>query len=233
MWFLNYIVEWLNSVTGYFYDAYQEVIGWVWPFYLLYLPLYFLYRAFAYITYWFGQFNEWLDWAAGRIDAILSSWDIWSYFKPWFGYATDAWNWVANAFLNVWHIVENWWSEAQYIVQGWIADASNWLQELIAASERGLAFLRESIQWFFDNMLTINEIIQWWKDWLGKIAAALIRWGFATLLDVTGLIASAFLEREGFWAGWQDFRGKVADFFTDPLEFLWTLFADWFLGPEE
>lgn len=233
MWFLNYIIQWLDSATGYFYDAYQEVIGWVWPFYLLYLPLYYLYRAFYYITYYFGQFNEWLAWAASRIDAILSTWDIWSYFQTWFDYGIDAWTWVVNAVWNVWNIVEDWWSSAKYLVLSWIDTAKYWLQVSIDAVSAGLTQLKANLQWFFDHLLTFDEIIQWWKNWLGRVLAAMLTWGFIRALDIVGLIATAFIERDDFWAGWQEWRGMVAAFFDDPLEFLWELATDWFIGPEE
>jgi len=57
-------------------------------------------------------------------------------------------------------------------------------------------------------------------------------WWSGAVLQVQGLINTAFLERDSWWAGWQDWRDQVAEFFTNPLEFLLNRFTDWFLGPE-
>ena len=63
--------------------------------------------------------------------------------------------------------------------------------------------------------------------------AWLTTWWNSRLEDIQGLINSAFTIREGLWTGWQDWRDKVVEFFTDPLEWLLAKFTDWFLGPEE
>ena len=52
------------------------------------------------------------------------------------------------------------------------------------------------------------------------------------MVDVESLINSAFTERERYWSGWQDMRDKVIEFFANPFDYLWSRFADWFLGPE-
>ncbi len=233
MWFLDKIIEWLGSARDWLYQGGVEVAGWVWPFNLLYSPLYYVYVAFAWITYYFGQFNEWLFWAAGRIDAILSTVDITGFFLTWINYAIDAWNWVTNAFWNVWNIVESWWSSAKYVVLSWIDEAKLWFQALLNEVNAWLARLQSNWDSIVSKIPTWDEVVAWWGNWRGNVLAAITGWWVGALLDVVGLIASAFTERESWWAGWEDFRDKVAEFFTDPLEFIWSLFVDWFLGPEE
>jgi len=233
VWFLDSIIEWLESVADYFYDAYLEVNGWVWPFYLLAYPLYGLYWAFYMITFYFGQFNTWLDWAAKRIDTILSSWDIWSSFEPWFTAAANAWDWVVNASWNVWNIVDDWWSSAQVTVLAWINDTRLWFNALLNDTNSWLANLQSYWDSIAAKIPTWDEVVNWWGNWWGNVALVINVWWTGALLEVAGLIATAFTERESFWAGWQDFRDKVAEFFADPLEFLLNRFTDWFLGPEE
>ncbi len=233
MWFLDNIVEWLDSVAGFFYDAYQEVRGWVWPFYYLQYPLYALYEAFWYITYYFGQFNEWLDWAAGRLAAIFSLEQITAYFRTWIDAAINAWNWVVNAFQNVWNIVDDWWSSAKYAVLAWIDDAKLWFQALLDEANAWLARLQSYWDSIAGKIPTWDEVVTWWKSWPGQVWSVITSWWGGALLDVMGLIGTAFTERDSWWAGWEDFRDKVAEFFTDPLEFLLNRFFDWFLGPEE
>lgn len=221
------------DISSFFYDAYIEVEGWIWPFYLLNWPLYLLYKAFHSLLEPIGHFGDWVDAVADKLSSVFSIAEITAHFSTWIGYATDAWDWISNAWWNVIYIVGDWWADKKVTVQGWIDIAKEWALDLIDAIGEDLAKLWENVQWFFDNLLTFDEIIEWWKDWLGLTAAAMLRWGFVTALDIAGLITTAFIEREDFWAGWQDWKDMVADFFEDPLEFLWELFTDWFVGPEE
>ena len=223
MWFLDNIVEWLDDATNRFYDAYLEVSGWISPFNLLYLPLYYLYRAFYYLTWYFGQFNEWLDWAAGRIDAILSISSITAYFQTWIDYATDAWDWVKNALGNVWLIVESWWSSTKLTVQAWIDTATEGFDALRVVWDEvwtitwpqwtaTLEVLGSEVSDFFTNTLpTLLDYLKLENWWNGK------------LLAVDGLIGSTLAE-------WFPFYDDVAEFFSDPGEFLLSRLTDWFLG---
>jgi len=233
MWFINAIVNWLSRVSDYLYDAYQEVRGWVWPFYYLANPLYYLSRAFSYITEYFGEFNEWAgnvaDWLAGVLD--LSQ--ITAYFRTWIDAAIDAWDWVSRAFSNVWNIVDDWWSSTQFTVRAWIAEAKSYADSLLGEVNRMIANLQAAWDSLRGWIPTLEEISLWWGNWTGNVLTAINTWWNSTLLEVRALIDSAFLERESWWAGWEEMRDRVATFFSDPLEFLWDRFADWFLGPEE
>lgn len=228
MWFLNSIVSWLDSVTGYFYDAYQEVSGWVFPFHYLSTPLYWLYHAFYYLTHYFGEFNNWLVWAAGRIDVILSTWDIWSYFETWFTYAQDAWSWVYNALYNVWNICNDWWSSAQYTVIGWIQDVQDYASSLFNQAVSLIAPLEDALASVIAWLPSIEEVISWWGNWTGNVWATITSWWSGAIGEVLALINSAFLEREPFWAGWQDWRDSVTEFFSDPLQWLYNKMDEWF-----
>lgn len=231
--FMEWIRERLVDIFKLFYWLYDNTAGWVWPFRIISIPFYDIYRAFVWVAKHWIDFSDWVAevwrrvqeaWDADGILGLLKMWFPWLYdIGEWF-YAR--WSWFTTA-------VGDWWASVSETVKGWIDIAWEWVLELIADIQVGLAQLWADLQWFFDHLMTFDEIIEWWKDWLGNTAAAITRWGFAKLTDVAALILSAFIEREDFWAGWQDMRGAVADFFTDPLEFLWNMFTDWFLGPEE
>jgi len=233
MYFINKIVGYLRDASDWFYDIYLEVRGWVWPFYLIADFFYELCYLFYYLAGNFSDFGDWVDDIADQVADILSWSNIRSLIRSWLPDLEDAIEWWDRWWKWVGEEIDDWWRDKKHDVWGWIEEAEDWLKGLIGSVETALNTLKAAWDDFKGKIPTIVEIIQWWRNWLGNVFAALIRWGFATLLDVAGLITTAFIERESWWAGWQDFRDKVVEFFTDPLEFLWTLFADWFLGPEE
>lgn len=233
MWFLDQIITWFGSARDLFYDAYLEVRGWIWPFHYLSTPLYSLYVAFYYLTLYFSYFNTWVDNTASKLADILSYSLIYSYFKPFFDAAINAWDWISNAWQNVTGIISNWWSSASQIVLVWVQDAKNLATTLFGQANSWLASLQSAWDSFKGKIPTIDAVISWWRNWTGSVLSVVNTWWKDRLLDVQGLINSAFKERESFWSGWQDWRAQVTTFFTDPVEFIWSRFTDWFLGPEE
>jgi len=118
-------------------------------------------------------------------------------------------------------------------VIGWIVEAKGYAASLVAGVSGWLTNLQAAWDEFKGLIPTIDEVISWWGNWAGSVLATIDTWWDSTVLEVQGFIDSAFTEREPFWAGWQDWRDKVIEFFTDPLEWLLEKFTDWFLGPEE
>lgn len=221
MWFLNSIVSWLTSVEGFFYDAYLEVRGWVYPFYYLSYPLYSLYYAFYYLASYFSSFNDWVDWAANEIGNILSYSNIYSYFKTYFDYASDAWYWVRDAVYYVSNIIDNWWDATWYDVRSWVYARIDDVEVLIANTESWLANLQADFTNFIDSLPNLNEILAWFTNWWSNILASIIAWGALTVTQISSLIDSAFIARDSFWAGWQEVKSDVVEFFTDPLQWLY------------
>ncbi len=232
MWFISNIVTWLNSISDYFWDAYQEVRGWVWPLELLGPPLYYLYRGFSFLAIFFGYFDDWAMDVADKLVGIVDLSQIQSYFGYYFEAALNAWDWVSNASWNIWELIDAWWSSVQYTVRGWIDEALYITSTQIEAVRITLTQIEAAWADFKGRIPSIDEVIAWWSDWGGNVAMAIATWWAGTLLEVQGLIDSAFIERQSWWAGWSDFRDQVALFFSDPLEFLLAKFTDWFLGPE-
>ncbi len=211
MYVVDQIFSYVWDIADWFYSAYQTVKGWWWPFNFLQYPLYSIWRAARNLVTPIAQFGEWADYVAKNLGKSLSLSAIKNYLRKWLDYAADAWSWVVNSFWNVWHIVDDWWSSTMATVQGWIAMATE-----------GLNALR--VAWDNFRTTTLPDLVSF--KWLGT-------WWNTRILDIQAWINSAFLERDSWWAGWVDFRDKVAEFFDDPVEFIWGLFADWFLGPEE
>lgn len=221
MWFLDQIVAYLANVRDWFLSAYYEVYGWLYPFYLLATPLYWLYYAFHYITFYFGEFNTWLDWAAGQLAYILSWSTIQSYITSWLYYIGD----LSTIFLYFWYnvtqVVKGWWADISLLIQGWIDTASSWLQSQVDNLSSLLASLQSQISYLLDQLPSINEIITWFSNWWSYILAQIISWGALTATQIWDLIDSAIRAYAPFWEGWQDWRDAVTDFFTDPEDWLY------------
>ena len=211
MWFADRIFSYVWDLSDWFYDAYQTAKDWWWPFDALQHPLYGLYQVSRSLVTPIAQFSNWTWDVWSKVQEIFSLEQITAYFRPWLDNATDAWDWVRRAGTNVWHIADDWWNVTKVTVLGWIAMATEGLDSLRASWD-------EFSTTTFPNLVSFTWLTTWWNN---------------RLLDIEGLLNSAFLERDSWWAGWQDFRGKVAEFFDDPLEFLLNRFTDWFLGPEE
>lgn len=217
MGFLDSIITWLDSIGDWFYKAYVEVKSWVWPFNNLATPLYQLCVIFYQLVNRFSEFNDWVDYVAGKITAILS-WDtIKGLIKSWLPGLESAISWVASWWTNVNLAITSWWSSVNLTVQGWIADAKAFLQSQINSLNTLFASLQSQVQTLLDQIPSFNEILSWFSDWWGKILAKVIAWGALTAGQIDSLIDSWFKSYAKFWEGWQDWKDKVIEFFTDPL----------------
>ena len=219
--FMAPITERLSAAAADFYAAWLEVDGWVWPFNLLSTPLYGLYVTFWWIAYHFGEFSNWINWMAGKAAAILGQADIFGLLRTWLDYASNAWSWVANAYTNVANIVNTWWISTSWAVRSWIDEAASGLQLLVDQLTASVVGIREDIDQFIDRLPALDELVSWWDNWTGNILLIVYDWWSGALVQVQGLINSAFVAREGLWSGWQDWRDKVTEFFSDPEEWLY------------
>lgn len=221
MWFMTWIMQRLGEISGFFYELYLDCYYAGWPLELLDTWFYAISRYFADLSWDFYDFNLWLDYAAGKITEILSYSDIWSYFGYWFDRAEWAWSWVTDAFWNVWNIVDDWWSSASWTVLAWIDEAVSGVRTLVDQANIWLANLQASWDDFKGRIPTIDQVIYWWSNWTGELLSVVNSWWTGTLLEVSALIDSAFIIRGDFWQGWQDWRDKVTEFFTDPEDWLY------------
>lgn len=228
MWFLDNIVIWLDNIRGHFLDAYFEVSGWVFPFYYLATPIYWLYWSFYQLTFYFSHFNVWVDDTVTKLRTILSIESITSYFSTWINYATSAWKWVSNSFAEVNAIVLTWWSTARLEVQCWIADARLWLQLRL---DDFTHLVSDVLSWwddFKDMIPSISEILLWFADWWAKILSPLTSWWNERLLDIRNLMQSELRDWFPFYDELAGLWNDIKLFFTDPLEWLYDRAEEFF-----
>ena len=221
MGFLTDIVYFFNDAADYFYDLYRKTYDWVVPF--KYVSSIFLDICYVFedLAWAFSDFGDLIwDWKY-EIAAILSWSTIRSYIRNWLPdlenmvvWWWDWWDWVTDT-------VDEWWYSTKYTVKGWIAIAVEGLDTLKVAW--GDFWNITFPQW----TSTLDNLGAAWDNFWTIILPGLISqidlaaWWSARLLDIQGLVDSAFTLREGFWTGWQDWRDKVTEFFTDPEDWLY------------
>lgn len=218
---MDWIIERLNSVSAFFYDIYLEVYDWVWPFRKAAWFFYELHWLFWRLGEDCIRFNSWLSWADIRLEGILSLWEIYWFLEPYFTQGVSAWTWVTNAFMNVWNIIDDWWSSARYQVIGWIDEAVSGVRTLVDQTNTWLANLQSTVDNLAFDFPNVSEILAWFSNWTGNVLSIVNTWWTSTLTEVSALIDSAFIIRSDFWAGWQDWRDKVTEFFSDPEDWLY------------
>lgn len=232
MSFLNWIVEDLNTASDFFYDIYREVLGWVYPFWLAAEFFYSLSRVFNWLAWDFSDFAEWVYSVVDALATILSWTNIRSLIRGWLPDLEDVIDWWDRWWVWVGQEIDDWWGYTKNIVQGWIDSATEGFSDLVVA---------------WDTFWNIT-----WPQWTGKLDTLkadwdifwavtfptlvsftwLTTWWTSTMVEVLNLIDTAFTLRESLWAGWQEIRAQVVEFFADPWEWLLAKFTDWFLGPE-
>jgi len=175
---------------------------------------------------------NWWDDAAARVLKILDWSTIWEYIKAYL----PNWNKIGQFFLEwvdiVWGIISDWFEPAWSMIQDLIDNARQLPMLLIDSLRDRVTGLAGDVQEFFSRLPGIDEVISWWSGRLSWVLGAIDDWWDDKVADVQGLIDSGFLARDSLWAGWQDLRNQVAEFFDDPVEYIWDRFTDWFLGPE-
>lgn len=197
--FMGWIIEGLGGVSTFLYSIYSEVLSWPWPFYLIAEPFYSLSGIFAVISWEFYDFSLWVDDISSRITNILSLDAIAAHFRDYFDAAVDAWAWVSTAVTNVRGIIDYWWISALDEVRGLISSAVQPLNSFFSELDNRFNTLKSS-----------------WDDFVTTTLPNLPSWS-----DIEATIQSWFKQYEPLWDGWQDFKGRVAELFADPEDWLY------------
>lgn len=203
--------EWFLWATQVLVDAALTCYGFVWPF--------------SYIGGVFNALSSFTSGVAGELWSLANQWtsmvDVINKILAeinFLGYVKALWNQITAVVS--WFA--NWTSNVQAVIGAWWASASSGVQALINAAIAPFAAVKVAWDNFWVNLypglLRSVDLAAWWNS---------------RLLDVQGLISSAIAAAAPFWAGWQEIRATVLEFFADPIEWLWGKFTDWFLGPEE
>jgi len=210
-----------NSAVSWCYEIYLDVNGWVWPFYVTAPFFYWLSETFADLSWAFYDFGNWIDYVASQVTQILSWSTIWSYILSYVPNLTQLRDWFYNWWTNVTSVVTSWWSSMQWTVQGWISTAVQPFNAMLTAWNN---FWNNTWPSWVTNFNSLQ--VAWNNFWTVTFPTLvnftwLTTWWDSRLLDVQVLIGSAFTLREGLWAGWQDWKGSVAEFFTDPEQWVY------------
>ena len=191
---LSGVIAAFEQASAFLYSCYRVAYDWIWPFWLIAVPLYQLSALFMTMAEGLANFNTWVSDVTKLITSVLS-WDsIRAMILGWLPGLLGLLSWFSTWSDQLLAIVNNWWSGVQATVWGWIDAATQGLGELIAA-------------WGEFRDSTLPNLVSW--SWLQD-------WWNSRVLEVQGLIDSGFKLREGLWAGWQDYRVKVGEFFADP-----------------
>ena len=176
--------------------------------------------------------SNWYEDTIELLQDILSWSNIRNLIRGWLEGIESALAWFSSAFSNVVAIINAWWDSVISSVQDMIDAATQGIDEVTTAWHNFWNVLLPAIysqlellaaNWSQFWTVTFPDLVSF--DWLGI-------WWDSRLTDISSLIDSAFTLRDGLWAGWQEIRENVLEFFADPLEWLWDRFTDWFLGPE-
>lgn len=221
----------LGRAVSFFWTIYHEVSGWVWPFY--HAAYYFLQLSelCAWVSWKVADFGEWLDGFIAQVEGFLNWEAIRDFIISWFYWLEDLSAIFLYFWWNVWNVLTNWWADTSLLVQGWISEANAWLQSQINTLSWLLGNLQAAWDSFKGKIPSIDEIIAWFVDWWGNVVAAVINWGAITALQIQSLIESTIKSWFPFYESLAVLWDTVAEFITDPLEWLWARFLDWFLGP--
>jgi len=218
---MGWISERLVAVSGFFYLAYLETLDWVYPFWLLSDFFYSLAQVFADLSWDFYDFNVWVTHISDRIPGILSWGTIWSFIVGQVPNLEEIRDWFYSWWSNVYGVVTEWWSSTSTTVLGWIDAVYDWARLWIDYLQDQVDELRVMIQNIPGAIPDLSVILEWFINWTGNVTMVINTWWFSTLTSVQSLIDSAFVIRTDFWAGWQDWRDKVTEFFTDPEDWLY------------
>jgi hypothetical protein len=221
-----------NNIAAFFYSLYLTTLGWVWPFWYVAEPFYGLSSLFNTLAVAFSDFCDRVNNLISQVANVLS-WDtIWSYIVSRIPNLEAIRDWFYSLDSNILAIIISWWLATNVTVQGWIAAATQPFIYVVTAWSNFWNYTWPQLVAGIDNLRAYWDYF--WGVTLPTLVSnsGLTTWWNSRLQDVQGLIDSAFSARAGLWSGWQDMRTKVAEFFGNPVQYIWTRFIDWFLGPE-
>jgi len=201
-----FIIEELDRAREFFYDAYQEVKDWVYPFNLLRYPLYGLYGVFLWLMDGFYDFYQWLEWAADQIDEILSWTNIRSLITSWLYRIEEALAWFLSWTTWVGQYIADWWPPILDIVLTYVDNAVEGLADFAATWNN---FWNN----IFPTLVTFSWLDIWWQS---------------RLLEIDALIRSWFAPFTPFLESWQEVQHEVMDFFADPLQWIYAKLDEFF-----
>jgi len=232
-------LNFFDSIRSWFIWATNVLVGAALDCYSSFLPLDWLGDALgdlsdftSMVAGYLWDASNWYEDAVDLIREILTWQTIRGFIRSWLDGIETAIAWFSDWWFEVGQRIDSWWADTWSTVQDAIDLATRGLEDLEAEWDN---FWEVTFPDILDDIAGLkSEWDSFWTvtfptlvsfSWLGI-------WWSSRVQEVQNLIDSAFTIRESLWTGWQDMRDQVIDFFTDPLEWLWGRFTDWFLGPE-
>lgn len=218
---INWIVQRLSDASDFFYDIYLEVNSWIYPFYLAANLFYQLCLVFNRLAWDFYDFGEWVADVTNQLRDILSWSTIRSYIRNWLPNLESVIDWWSKWRIWIGQEIDNWWSNIWQTVKSWIDIATEGLDSLKVTWNNfwNITFPQwtaklDTLKGVWDNFWTVtfptlvnfSWLTTWWNS----------RWK-----EVDQLINSRIKEWSPFFEGWQDWKDRVTEFFTDPEEWLY------------
>jgi len=170
--------------------------------------------------------SNWYEDTIELLQDILSWTAIKSYIRSWlYGiesvieWFSDWWTWVGGR-------IDYWWSGVISDVQDMIDAATQGIDALIAAWDN---FWTVTWPELLDDIENLGAAwTNFWNITFPTLVSFtwLTTWWNSRLADISGLIDSGFTLRDSLWAGWQEIRDNVLEFFADPLKWLYDRLED-------
>ncbi len=139
---------------------------------------------------------------------------------------------VLNNIEAWWGDLGEWWEAKRQDILDWIDTAQDWLLDRVDDVRKGLASLGQTWDNFWENIWP--QLLKDFNAWIVKVGEffADILPGLASRFDITKAFDDFMLAWQDLFNFWVGFKTDLVAFLTDPLEWLWGKFTDWFLGPE-
>jgi len=205
MYFIDKIIERLDSASSSFYSAGQIVHNWVWPFNLLAAPLGYLQQAFSSLAYYAGSFNTWADAVVAWLSEVFSIDQIVAYLRTWLNMAELAWGWCWNSVANVTNIINDWWASAKSSALVLITNLESW-----AVGE--INSLKQTVQSIISDIGSyVTPILNTFRDTILSLISDVENWTRAQINSISNTI-SALISDVRNWAAAQ--LNNARDFLT-------------------
>ena len=229
---ISKVIEFLGWLQEALYKAYREINDLPWPFWMAAWPFYLAADAVNRLGWAFYDFYFWVEEVSGKIPFVMTPSELIGWIYSFWPLLSQIHDWFRDWVNRVKGEIISWWSATSSTVLDWIDTAKAWAKIWIDYLDTRINELQTRLDNLVIEFPDVSELLAWFYNWPGHVLTIVNTWWTGALAEVQSLISSAFIEREPFWAGWQDIRQQVLTFFTDPVEFVWARFTDWFLGPE-
>ena len=195
---LNYTDIW--DYFGWFFEAAEYAWEWV-------------YNASWFIRL---EIEDWWDIAQQTVPDWLSDIEAWTTTQLNNLQATLT---VLITDLGLWTTTQL--NDLQATFNALIGNVESWTTTQINNAKSAiLAIIGDLQTWTITEINNIQALLTTLIDW-PALTNWINTWWNDRLLDIESLIDSSFIVRQGLWDGWQDWRDKVTDFFTDPEDWLY------------